>query len=101
MWLGIRDMKEVMTDESIMPFGSFKGRKMANVPAWYLISMYEDGGLYGSVKAYVEENMDVLMKERSETKISEMDQKSELAEFDYDEDDDEFFGSVLNDPIRD
>ena len=61
----------VLTDESIMPFGKYKGKEMANVPASYLLWIYDEwtlpnprfGFVHQEVKAYIEENLDVLRKE--------------------------------------
>ena len=59
-------MKEKLTDESIMPFGTFKDKKMANVPAWYLYSFYNNNVgkiLYGNGKnvfIYVKDNLDTI-----------------------------------------
>lgn len=60
-----------LTDESIMPFGKHKGEKMANVPASYLLWIYDEWTLPNprfcfvnqEVKAYIEDNLDVLRKE--------------------------------------
>lgn len=60
-----------LTDESIMPFGKHKGKEMANVPASYLLWIYDEwtlpnprfGFVHKEVKAYIEENLDVLKKE--------------------------------------
>ena len=60
-----------LTDESIMPFGKHKGKEMANVPASYLLWIYDEwtltnprfGFVHQEVKAYIEENLDVLKKE--------------------------------------
>lgn len=52
-----------LTDESPMPFGKFKGEKMANVPASYLMWLYDNGKCSGNVKEYIENNMDVLQIE--------------------------------------
>lgn len=49
-----------MNDESIMPFGKHQGVKMANVPPEYLLYLYEEYSVYGEVKEYIEENMDVI-----------------------------------------
>ena len=49
-----------MTDESIMPFGKYKGQQMADVPAPYLLWLYENNKCYGEVKQYIRENMDVI-----------------------------------------
>lgn len=60
-----------LTDESIMPFGKHKGKEMANVPASYLLWIYDEwtlpnprfGFVHQEVKEYIEENLDVLKKE--------------------------------------
>ncbi len=36
-------MDTKLTDESAMPFGKHKGEKMENVPARYLLWLWEDG----------------------------------------------------------
>jgi len=56
---------EKFDDNSIMPFGQYKGRKMANVPASHLLYLYENCKIYGGVKQYIIDNLDVL---KSETK---------------------------------
>jgi len=52
-----------MNDESLMPFGIHQGEKMANVPANYLIWLYDNRKCYGEVAIYIKENMDVLKAE--------------------------------------
>ena len=55
-------------DETKIPFGKFKDEKMANVPAWYLIYVYDNRAekfryvweRYTPVFDYIEQNMDVL-----------------------------------------
>jgi uncharacterized protein (DUF3820 family) len=54
---------EELTDESPMPYGKHKGVAMANVPADYLLYMYNQDMLTEEVSAYVEDNMDVLEQE--------------------------------------
>lgn len=49
-----------MNDESIMPFGSHKGKKLANVPAEYLLYIYENYQLYSNLKQYIEDNLEVI-----------------------------------------
>lgn len=49
-----------MDDNSLMPWGKYKGVKMANVPPQYLLFMYEEKKTHGDVKKYIEDNMDVL-----------------------------------------
>lgn len=51
-------------DNSLMPFGKHKGEKLANVPAPYLIWLYENT-LYAThpLAKYIEDNMDALKQE--------------------------------------
>ena len=51
------------TDESVMTFGKYKGEKMANIPADYLLWLYENSKVYGDVKDYIKENLDVIKSE--------------------------------------
>jgi len=55
---------EKLTDESIMPFGKYKGDRMEYVPASYLIWLYENNKCSAAVKEYIEDNMDVLKLEK-------------------------------------
>jgi uncharacterized protein (DUF3820 family) len=57
-------MQTKLTDESIMPWGIHKGKKMANVPASYLLWLYNNDKCFGNVKFYIKENLDVLTKEK-------------------------------------
>lgn len=49
-----------MTDESLMPFGKYKGRAMVNVPAHYLLWCWENLNLRDPLRGYIESNMDVI-----------------------------------------
>ena len=49
-----------MTDESLMPFGKHKGEKLANVPSEYLLWLLENGNIYGELKVYIKDNLDVI-----------------------------------------
>lgn len=53
---------KILTDESLMPWGKYKGYQMINVPAKYLLYMYENNKCYGSVKDYIEDNLDFIKK---------------------------------------
>lgn len=50
-------------DDSIMPFGQHKGKQMADVPASYLIYLYENRKVYGDLRIYIEDNMTVLREQ--------------------------------------
>ncbi len=53
----------MLTDESIMPYGKYKGQEMQDIPAEYLIWCYDNGKCSSGVIEYVDDNMDVLYKE--------------------------------------
>lgn len=52
-----------LSDESLMPYGIHKGKKMANVPASYLIWLYDNNKCDKAIKWYIERNMDALQLE--------------------------------------
>lgn len=66
---------EKITDNSLMPYGKYKGKKMANMPASYLLWMYRNDKLFKALEVYVEENMDALEKEEKE-ELSKREQDS-------------------------
>lgn len=66
---------EKITDSSLMPYGKYKGKKMANIPASYLLWMYRNDKLFKALEVYVEENMDALEKEEKE-ELSKREQDS-------------------------
>ncbi len=54
-------MRKEYTDQTLMPFGKHKGTQMVNVPADYLIYLYETGISDGPVRRYIEQRLDKLM----------------------------------------
>ena len=52
-----------LNDDSLMPNGKYKGEKMANVPAKYLLWCYENGKCNYLVSKYVHNNYDILKQE--------------------------------------
>jgi len=52
-----------MDDNSLMPIGKYKGEKMANVPPDYLLWLYENGNIYGELKQYIKDNLDIIKSE--------------------------------------
>lgn len=52
-----------MTDNSLMPYGKYKGQKMANIPPDYLIWLFENNKCTPEVAKYITENLDVLKAE--------------------------------------
>jgi len=48
------------TDETLMPFGKYKGQKLANIPASYLLFLLDQDWVNGSLKDYIKRNKDVL-----------------------------------------
>lgn len=56
-------MMAKLDDNSPMPYGRFKGAKMANIPAWYLLKLRDTDKMSAEVKEYIDEMSDVLNKE--------------------------------------
>jgi uncharacterized protein (DUF3820 family) len=53
-----------ITDNTPMPFGQHRGKAMINIPAKYLLAIYEKDMCYHEgVKRYIINNMDGLRKE--------------------------------------
>ena len=52
-----------MYDNSIMPYGKYKGEKMANVPPDYFLWLYENDKCQNYVKNYIIENIDVIKQQ--------------------------------------
>lgn len=55
-----------LTDNSPMPCGKYKGEKMANVPASYLLWLYENNKCSHQVREYIKDNHEALIKEVQE-----------------------------------
>ncbi|HTG57418.1 MAG TPA: DUF3820 family protein [Niabella sp.] len=52
-----------LTDQSIMSFGKYKGHKLANVPAEYLLFIYAEYDLQAPLKKYIADNLQGLKQE--------------------------------------
>lgn len=52
-----------MTDLDLMPFGKYKGDKMEDVPASYLLWLRDHGVSNREVKQYIESNLSTLLSE--------------------------------------
>lgn len=53
----------MLKDDSLMPFGQYEGMQMADVPASYLIWLYDNNKCNQEVKLYIENCKDALYKE--------------------------------------
>jgi uncharacterized protein (DUF3820 family) len=51
-----------------MPFGQHRGKAMINVPAQYLLWLFNKGCDHEQVRRYIIENLDALNKEVSKEK---------------------------------
>lgn len=66
--------QEPYDDDTPMPFGIHKGKRLENVPAAYLLWLYRDkegvfsGPTVEKLRAYIKDNLDVLEKEDREQK---------------------------------
>lgn len=56
-------VKAKYTDETVITFGVHKGKKLANVPADYLLFLHREGKCSAQLKEYIDDNMEVLKKE--------------------------------------
>jgi len=52
-----------LTDSDLMPIGMHKGKKLGNVPAEHLLHLWEYCNIYGDLKDYIEENLDVIKQQ--------------------------------------
>lgn len=56
-----------LTDQSPMPFGAHKGKKMENVPASYLLWLWEECEVWNQphrdIHQYIADSLSALMKE--------------------------------------
>ena len=52
-----------MDDNTLMPFGKYKGEALANVPASYLLWLDQQPWCKPEFKKYIAENKDLLRKE--------------------------------------
>lgn len=51
-----------MNDDSIIQFGKYKGYKLANIPAWWLLWYYDQNK---PLMDYIEENRELLEQEKA------------------------------------
>ena len=56
----VLELHNMLKDDSIMPWGIHKGKKMANVPDDYLLYLWENGKCSGEVKLYIKKNLEVI-----------------------------------------
>lgn len=54
---------EEWTDQTIMPFGTHKGKKLANVPGEYLLWVFKQDWIRPPLRRYIQANMDVIRDE--------------------------------------
>lgn len=62
-------MAEKLTDNYVLEFGKYKGTKLANVPANYLLFLWENSNFKfhygGALKEYISENLEALKLEQN------------------------------------
>lgn len=54
-----------LTDESLMPYGYHKGKKMANIPPEYLLLLWDSDKCSAPVRLYIKENLEDLRSDVS------------------------------------
>lgn len=50
----------MLNDDSLMPYGKHKGEKLGNIPADYLLWLYENDRCDKQIREYIDDNMDVI-----------------------------------------
>lgn len=62
-------MAKKLTDDYVLEMGKYRGTKLANVPASYLLFLWENSNFkfyYGTaLKEYIEENLEALKQEQN------------------------------------
>jgi len=64
-----------------MPFGKYRGEKMANVPADYLIWIFENNKCTPDVAKYIAENLSVIKSEIEYNNKCKWNLKEEMLTF--------------------
>lgn len=67
------DVPSTLTDDTIMVFGKFKKKRLADVPAWWLLwvekqSWFQFEPMNDNLAKYIRENRDLLEKQMAENK---------------------------------
>ncbi len=57
-----------LSDSDLMPYGKYKDTPMGEVPADYLLWLYENNKVNGHVARYIEENLDTLKMQIANSK---------------------------------
>lgn len=65
---------EKITDQSVMPFGQYKGQKLAEVPDEYLLFLYENERA-GRLTDYIKENLESIRKNAMAARRKKFDKK--------------------------
>lgn len=68
-------MPDRYDDNTIMPFGVFKGKKLANVPGYYLLWLLENKRTTPPLKVYIEENIESIEKEILNTNTNQNEKR--------------------------
>lgn len=58
-------MSTKLTDETIISFGVHKGKKLANIPAGYLLYLYYNNKCNLALRAYIQDNLESLHIEQA------------------------------------
>ena len=62
----------MLTDESLMPWGKYKGHKMSDVPDDYLLCLHNNKKCSGVVLEYIEDNLDAIKFNLKQSKNSRL-----------------------------
>lgn len=62
-----------LSDDSLMPYGKYRGERLSNVPDSYLLWLYENDKCDIAVKWYIERNLDVI---KANAKLEDNERKN-------------------------
>lgn len=79
--------KQPWNDETVMPWGQHKGKKLSELPASYLLWLFEQRWIkdWPGLHAYLKKNEDLLMAEKRENQGSDSGMRSPDSMSSYDD----------------
>lgn len=62
--------------QTTMPYGKYKGKQFKDVPADYLLFVHENHEPFGSLKAYIDDNLETIKTEGAKLRAEYQANKS-------------------------
>lgn len=61
---------EIYDDNTVLKFGKYQGFKLRNVPAYYLLFLFDNNKSFGALHDYIKENEEHLRLEKKQNLIN-------------------------------